>query len=129
MKFLKYIAIALFVLLSLLVGLYLVWVISPVPERLQLVLDNYFSARTLFRKRAQEAGAKIETFSIAAQGANGEELTLDTAWLGEVPKILPNLKIGWTLQEFGAYGPVTTLRALMNENRYHHRGSRALSLE
>ena len=38
----------------------------------------------------------------------------------EVPKLIPQTEVYWVLQEFGAYGPVRTLRALKNENQYHH---------
>lgn len=42
---------------------------------------------------------------------------------GTVPKTLPNTRVGWTLQEFGTYGPVASLRALVNENRQHFYGA------
>ena len=47
--------------------------------------------------------------------------------LNEIPKLLPNTKILWLLQEFGAYNPVKTLRALRDENRYFHSDGRELT--
>lgn len=37
----------------------------------------------------------------------------------EVPKLIPDTDVFWILQEFGAYGPVATLRSLRNENAYY----------
>ena len=45
----------------------------------------------------------------------------------EVPKLMPNTENYWLLQEFGAYGPVKTLRALRDENRYHQSGGKDLN--
>jgi hypothetical protein len=42
----------------------------------------------------------------------------------EIPKFIPAADTYWILQEFGAYGPVRTLRALRDENRYHQSGGR-----
>jgi hypothetical protein len=42
----------------------------------------------------------------------------------EVPKLLTNSKVAWILQEFGTYNPVSALRALRNEHRYHNAGGR-----
>ncbi|MCI5064730.1 DUF2817 domain-containing protein [bacterium] len=41
----------------------------------------------------------------------------------ELPKILPQTEVYWILQEFGTFGPIRMLRALRNENAYHHHGS------
>lgn len=38
----------------------------------------------------------------------------------EVPKLIPKTEVYWVLQEFGAVGPITTLRSLRNENAYSH---------
>ncbi len=41
---------------------------------------------------------------------------------GSLPARIPEVDVAWILQEFGAYGPVFTLRALRNENAYHQYG-------
>ncbi|MCB0330339.1 MAG: DUF2817 domain-containing protein [Bdellovibrionales bacterium] len=43
---------------------------------------------------------------------------------GEAPKLLPDTDIYWIVQEFGTYGPIATLRALINENAYQQSAER-----
>lgn len=45
----------------------------------------------------------------------------------EAPKVIPEIETYWLLQEFGAYGPVRTLRALRDENRFYHDGGKDLN--
>lgn len=44
----------------------------------------------------------------------------------EIPKILPDVDFYWVLQEFGAYGPIRTLKTLRDENRYYQSGGKDL---
>lgn len=72
---------------------------------------------------------KSKTFSALL----GEQLSTDAPEEGvgfrtpgdlqnEAPKLLPQTEMYWLLQEFGAYGPVKTLRALRDENRFYQSG-------
>jgi hypothetical protein len=40
----------------------------------------------------------------------------------EIVKIIPQVDTYWLLEEFGTYGPIRTLKALRDENRYYHAG-------
>jgi len=63
---------------------------------------------------------KLELTSDAPESGVGFKTAGDLQ--NEVPRILPNTETYWLLQEFGAYGPVRTLRALRDENAYHQSG-------
>lgn len=43
-----------------------------------------------------------------------------------LPRVLPRTRIDFVLQEIGTYGPLTVLRALRDENRWHHFGAGSL---
>lgn len=44
---------------------------------------------------------------------------------GALPRALPRSRIDFILQEIGTDGPLAVLRALRNENRWHHYGARS----
>ena len=44
---------------------------------------DYFTARDRFRESAARAGARLEPLPLKSRGPEGQELTIDTAWLGD----------------------------------------------
>lgn len=56
---------------------------SAKPELNELFSSHYATARRRFRDRAIRAGATLHDLSLAANGPQGEELTIDIAWLGD----------------------------------------------
>ena len=43
---------------------------------------DYFIARDRFRECAARAGARLEVLPLEAKGPDGQELTIDIAWIG-----------------------------------------------
>jgi hypothetical protein len=41
-----------------------------------------------------------------------------------IPKLLPGVQELWFVQEFGTFSPLTVVKAIAQENRYHHCGGR-----
>jgi hypothetical protein len=75
----------------------------------------------------QTLGAAIER-ALIDPGASGEQPYRIRGGLGSaLPDCLPEARIDYILQELGTRAPDVVLRALRDENRWHHYGSRSLT--
>jgi len=71
--------------------------------------NGYSTARAAFLQAAGKAGAKLAAHAIRAQGPTGEELSIDTAWLGtDAPQRLLVVSSG----THGVEGPAGTAAQL-----------------
>jgi hypothetical protein len=74
--------------------------------------ENYSEAREKFLSVAGEAGARLSSFGLEAQGPQGGELSTDVAWLGayDSPKVL--VTISGTHGVEGFFGSATQIEWL-----------------
>ncbi|OQW64099.1 MAG: hypothetical protein A4S17_06810 [Proteobacteria bacterium HN_bin10] len=72
---------------------------------MNLFPPDYFAARAAFLDAAANAGARREARAIKARGPGGEELTIDTAWLGAAA---PKRQLVISSGTHGVEGPAGT---------------------
>ena len=80
MKLIKKATLLLFLLLF---GGYCVWAFYPLPERADIISVSYNVLRKNFYEASKEYNQELTSFVLNKKGPKGEQLTIDTLWIGD----------------------------------------------